>query len=497
MVPSAIDVADVTDGRAQEGIGSQGIAPPDEACAHILVVDDDPHILRLCQHYLTAGEGIAPDGIETRVVPAGTGREALALVRDRLAAGGRVACALVDVMLPDGPDGIDTIRGLWELDPEIQCTLMTGMGSRIEQVLAGRLPPDRLERWDYFAKPFSAFEITQRMRRALSAWLSHRRGERRAAENEGLLLHLSRANGELEATVAERTSALAARSVEQERKNAELERALRDLEAAQGKLLQQEKMACIGQLAAGVAHELNNPIGFVHSNLGTLRRYVERIRGLIAIYEAQSPAANEEIARTRRELKVDFMLQDLPALVEESLEGTERMRKIVSDLKVFSHPAEQTPKYADLNEGLKSTLNIVHNEIKYKAEVKTELGEIPPVLCLGSQLNQVFMNLLVNAAQAIADAGVITVTTRRDGGEVEVVIADTGCGIPEELLTRIFDPFFTTKEVGKGTGLGLSISCDIVRRHGGTIAVESKVGRGTTFRIRLPIEGGGELQHVD
>ncbi len=495
MVPSATDVAGIRDGRAQEGIRSQGEASPDEARAQILVVDDDPHILRLCQHYLTAGEGIAPDGIELRLLSAGSGAEALALVRQRVAAGERIACALVDVLLPDGPDGIETICRLWEIDPDVQCTLMTGMGARIAQEIAGRLPEDRLDRWDYFTKPFTAFEITQRMRRALAAWLAHRGEARRAAENERLLLHLSRANLELEETVRERTSALALRSEEQERKNVELERAMRELESAQGKLLQQEKMACIGQLAAGVAHELNNPIGFVHSNLGTLRRYVERIRGLIGVYEAQSPPGNGEIARTRRELKVDFMLQDLPALVEESLEGTERMRKIVADLKVFSHPAEQTPKYADLNEGLRSTLNIVHNEIKYKAEVKTEFGDIPPVLCLGGQLNQVFMNLLVNAAQAIAESGVITVATHRGGDEVEVRISDTGCGIPEELLSRIFDPFFTTKDVGKGTGLGLSISCDIVRRHGGTIRVESTVGVGTTFRIRLPVEGGGNLHH--
>ena len=184
-----------------------------------------------------------------------------------------------------------------------------------------------------------------------------------------------------------------------------------------------------------------------------------------------------------------FLLDDLPTLIRESLEGTERVRKIVADLKVFSHPTEKQMVHADLNECLKSTLNIVHNELKYKARVITDFGSVPEVRCRPGEINQVFMNLLVNACHAIERQGEIRVSTRTEEGAVVVSIADTGCGIPEEIRGRIFDPFFTTKPVGKGTGLGLTLSYDIVRKHGGTLTFESEVGKGTTFRIRLPVAG--------
>jgi two-component system NtrC family sensor kinase len=231
----------------------------------------------------------------------------------------------------------------------------------------------------------------------------------------------------------------------------------------------------------------------VHSNLGTLRRYAEKLNALFAAHADHLPPDVPELVEMRKKLKIDFVLEDLPALIEESLEGTERIRKIVSDLKAFSHPAEHEPKYADLNDGLQSTLNIVHNEIKYKAQTVLELGDIPPVRCLPGQVNQVFMNLLVNAAHAIQDNGEIHISTKRDEGDVVITVRDTGSGIPPDVITRVFDPFFTTKEVGKGTGLGLSISYDIIRKHGGTITVSSEVGKGTIFTIRLPIEGPPEF----
>ena len=459
--------------------------------AHLLLVDDDPHILKLCQWYLKAAAPLAPDGVETEIHTAATSDAALAAAEAVAERNERIAVALVDVVLPGGTDGIDTIRMLWERDAEIQCTLVTGAGERIERELQERLPGAFLDRWDYLSKPFTEFEIVQRVRRSLSSWCTHQRDARRAEENRRLMLQLARNNQELEVTVQERTRALADRNEEQERKNRELEQALRDLEAAQSRLLQQEKMACIGLLAAGVAHELNNPIGFVHSNLGTLRKYCEKLQTLLAAHDVRLPSDDAELNELRAKLKIDFVMEDLPALIEESQEGTERVRKIVSDLKVFSHPAEHEPKHADLNEGLQSTLNIVHNEIKYKARVLTDFGEIPPVRCLPGQINQVLMNLLVNAAHAIETEGQLRLCTTLDGDSVVITVADTGCGISEANLSRIFDPFFTTKEVGKGTGLGLSISYDIVRRHGGTMNVQSRVGEGTTFTIRLPVEGNG------
>lgn len=265
------------------------------------------------------------------------------------------------------------------------------------------------------------------------------------------------------------------------------------LEEAHNQLLQSEKMASIGQLAAGVAHELNNPIGFVHSNLGTLDGYVHDLMAIFEAYESLAADAGDSPQRRGVERLIDerdfaFLKSDIFNLLAESRDGLGRVRKIVQDLKSFSRVGEQEWKEADLHQGLDSTLNIVWNELKYKARVVKEYGEIPPVFCLVSQLNQVFMNILVNAGHAIEGQGVITIRTRCDGDSgVCVEICDTGRGIAPEHLNRIFDPFFTTKPVGTGTGLGLSLSYSIIERHKGRIEVESEVGVGSTFRILLPV----------
>ena len=270
---------------------------------------------------------------------------------------------------------------------------------------------------------------------------------------------------------------------------------IRRLEDAHNKLLQAEKMASIGQLAAGVAHEINNPIGYVGSNLGTLRDYVSALLAIVADFESRAPrlppADAAALRQTMNVHEYEYLREDIVSLLDESCAGVHRVKKIVQDLKDFSHAGEQAWLWADLQKGLDSTLNIVHNEIKYVADVTRRYGEIPQVECLASQLNQVFMNLLVNAAHALAGAakrGSIVVTTGRLGAdEVFVEVADDGCGIAPEHLSRIFDPFFTTKTVGKGTGLGLSLSYGIVRRHGGRIEVKSEPGVGTAFRVCLPI----------
>ena len=273
-----------------------------------------------------------------------------------------------------------------------------------------------------------------------------------------------------------------------------------ELKSTHAKLLQQEKMASIGQLAAGVAHEINNPIGYVSSNLRTMEKYVKRLSEFIRRQdEALGPQLNgapgyEELQEFRRRLKIDFIADDVVELLKESLEGTERVQQIVKDLKCFSRVDEAELTLADINECLESTLNVVGNELKYKAAVKKELGELPRVKCYPQRLNQVFMNLLVNAAHSIDNFGEISVRTWQDGKYACISVADTGGGIPPELLNRIFEPFFTTKEVGKGTGLGLSISYDIVKKHGGDIFVASEVGKGTTFVVKIPLSGEGR-QH--
>ncbi len=275
--------------------------------------------------------------------------------------------------------------------------------------------------------------------------------------------------------------------------HAELQAANQQLKEAQAQLLQSEKMASIGQLAAGVAHEINNPIGYVHSNLGSLEGYIQDIFRILEVYAEVERDHPEQaplfagVKAMRQKLDIDFLKEDVHALLGETREGIGRVKKIVQDLKDFSRTgAEDEWQWADLHRGIDSTLNIVNNEIKYKAKVVKEYGTLPEIECLPSQLNQVFMNLLVNAAHAIDAQGLITVRTGADADSLWVEIADTGSGIAPENLTRIFEPFFTTKPVGKGTGLGLSLSYSIVQKHGGRIEVDSARGRGTTFRITLP-----------
>lgn len=265
-----------------------------------------------------------------------------------------------------------------------------------------------------------------------------------------------------------------------------------NLKTSQQHVVRQEKMASIGQLSAGVAHEINNPIAFISSNLKTLNKYsakfAEFIKEQTIIIDAlASPEQMEHLSAKRKKLMLDYALEDVAGLIDETIEGSERVKLIVQNLKTFSRSDEAVQKQADINECIQSTLNIVWNEIKYKAEVSSDYGELPLVTCHPQQLNQVFMNLLVNASQAIEKDGIITITTREDNGFVKISISDNGSGIEESKIVKIFDPFYTTKPVGQGTGLGLSISNEIIQQHGGTITVESEPGKGTTFIIAIPV----------
>jgi len=267
---------------------------------------------------------------------------------------------------------------------------------------------------------------------------------------------------------------------------------IKKLEETHNQLLQSEKLASIGQLAAGVAHEINNPIGFVNSNLGTLGRYVEQLLGLLDEYgraEADlSPSRRERLDTLKREADLEYVREDIVSLIQESKDGAARVRRIVQDLRDFSRPGDSEWQTADLHAGIESTLNVAWNEIKYKADIVRDYGDIPQVECLPFQVNQVFLNLLINAAQAIPERGTITLRTMCVGAEVGIAISDTGTGMPPEVRDRIFDPFFTTKPVGTGTGLGLSVVYGIVEKHNGRIEVDTTVGQGTTFTIWLPIK---------
>lgn len=277
--------------------------------------------------------------------------------------------------------------------------------------------------------------------------------------------------------------------------NRDLKEVNSKLSDTQSKLIQSEKLASIGQLAAGVAHEINNPIGFIFSNFGTLEQYLEDLFQMLDAYEQAEASMSDGAALARirslkADLDIDYLKEDIPNLMRESRDGIQRVRKIVQDLKDFSRvDARQEWESVDLHAGIDSTLNIVNNEIKYKADVVKHYGALPEVQCLPSELNQVFMNLLVNAAHAItAERGTITISTGVEGPNVWVEVADTGAGIAQENLQRIFDPFFTTKPVGKGTGLGLSLSYGIVQKHSGRMEVHSELGVGTRFRVTLPIQ---------
>ena len=423
--------------------------------ATLLVVDDEANNRNVIVAQLK-NEGYA-------IMTAGSGEEALELIHQQLP-----DLILLDVMMP-GISGFDVAEILKSEErtaniPIIMVTALSDSKSRLAGLTNG------VE--EFLTKPVARAELVMRIRNLL-----------RLKEYQD---ELSSYSNSLEERVAESTL--------------ELENANLQLSGTQTQLLQAEKLAALGQLAAGVAHEINNPVGYVNSNLGTLKGYLKDMLDILQAYERinrqQPPDPAELIAlnQLKDKLELDYICEDAPQLIDESLEGLLRVRTIVQDLKSFAHIDGQPEwKLADLHECLDSTLNIANNEIKYKAKIVKEYGVIPEIECLGSQLNQVFLNLLVNAAHAIPDStpGTITVRTACTDDEVSVEISDTGCGIPAANLLRIFDPFFTTKPIGQGTGLGLSLSYGIVQRHGGRIEVRSEVredvGRGTTFRVVLPI----------
>ena len=345
----------------------------------------------------------------------------------------------------------------------------------------------RLRTEDEIARYPTVMHYVDLLSLALERSLMDEENRRREHSVRQLAEELDLVNRSLEERVQSRTRSL-------EEKNRELLALNARLSQAQEQLVQSEKLASIGQLAAGVAHEINNPIGFIHSNFRSLKLYMEQMfTALAAFEEAESAitdgATRDKLRQTREETELEFLKTDIPALMGECEEGLARVRKIVHDLKDFSHVDHSMEwQWADIHRGIDSTLNIINSEIKYKADVAKQYGDVPEIQCLPSQLNQVIMNLVINAAHAMeARRGTITLRTGREGAHVWIEVEDQGCGIPKENLQRIFDPFFTTKPIGKGTGLGLSLSYGIVQRHGGAITVQSIPAKGSIFRVVLPI----------
>ncbi len=404
---------------------------------NILIVDDDD------VDRMAVRRALGKTGLEPVIEEAGTCAAALEALHK-----GSFDCALFDYLLPDG-DGLKLLRDTRAANILTPVVMLTGQRDErliVELIRAGAA--------DYLSKNELNGET-----------LGH------AVQTAIRLYHAER---------------------DQLRAHAELEAAHRELQSSHEQLLQSEKLASIGQLAAGVAHEINNPVGYVYSNLGTLQKYIDNLYQMLEGYAhletlVSDKDALQTVQALKKELDLEYLKEDVRDLVSESREGISRVKGIVQDLKDFSHVDEAEWQWADLHRGLDSTLNIVNNEIKYKAEVMKEYGELPEVECLASQINQVFMNLLVNAAHAIEERGTITVRTGTEGDSAWVEVSDTGKGMDAETRKKIFDPFFTTKPVGTGTGLGLSLSYSIVHKHHGRISVDSTPGRGSTFRVWLPL----------
>ncbi|MCK5096667.1 MAG: response regulator, partial [Desulfobacteraceae bacterium] len=339
---------------------------------------------------------------------------------------------------------------------------------------------------DYIAKPFYHEEVLARVKTHVSLSRANKR--------------LEEQNVRLQKEIKERMQA----GKELRKSHDELSQALAELKRTQVQMLQSEKMASIGQLAAGVAHEINNPAGFINSNFETLmgyqkdaNRFIEHFRILTRNLMEVIPKEKlsiiitdlvEQMVSLEDEIDIDYIQKDSLDIIKECREGIERIKNIVIDLRDFARPGEKGLVDTDINKGIESTLNVVWNELKYKTKVTKDYGDLPLIKGYARQLNQAFMNILINAAHAILEQGEIKILTlvNSEKGYVEIRITDDGVGIPKENISKIFDPFFTTRDVGKGTGLGLNVAYNIVKKHNGTIDVDSTPGVGTTFVIRIP-----------
>jgi two-component system NtrC family sensor kinase len=412
----------------------------------ILIVDDEKSVREMfadhlsesfeCQTAASADEALAELAIES------------------------YALVISDMMMP-GRNGIELLRDIRSRYPETAVIMVSGIDrpQRVRDAM-------RVGAFDYLIKPCDLDVLTLSVERALE-----RRFLQRTARIYGV--HLESQNIEL----ANRKS---------------------ELERLQAQLVHTEKMASLGQLSAGIAHELNNPAGFIYGNMDILRDDLAQLEQLFSAYDqvALSSGDSSLIKGLKDEINYDRLIGDLNSIVSDCREGAQRICDVVRNLRLFSRLDEAELKRIDIHEGIDSTIRLLSRYYSSgRILLRKDYGDLPLVTCYAGQLNQVWMNLLVNAAQAVPQQGDVCLSTRLDKDWVVVEISDTGVGISEDQLSRIYDPFFTTKPVGEGTGLGLSISYGIIERHGGTITVKSKVGAGTTFTVRIPARTNESDKH--
>jgi len=409
----------------------------------ILIVDDEAGVRELFAAWLRE------ENYECKT--AASADEALAIL-----ATDTYALVISDMMMP-GRNGVELLREIRSRYPDTTVIMVSGIDrpQRVRDAL-------RCGAFDYLIKPCELSVLTLSVERGL---------ERRSLQRTARIYkdHL-------------------------ESQNIELAESKTELERLQAQLVHTEKMASLGQLAAGIAHELNNPAGFIYGNMDLLGDYLAQLQSLLSIYDrVVLPAdALQSVNSLKAEIRYERLVDDLDSILADCREGAERICDVVKNLRLFSRLDEAEIKKVDVHSGIDSTVRLLSRYFSGgHVTLRREYGDLPPIHCYAGQLNQVWMNLLVNAAQAVPDRGEVSISTRLEQDSVVVDISDTGAGIPEDQLSRIFDPFFTTKPVGEGTGLGLSISYGIIERHGGTIAVVSEIGTGTTFTVRIPIRANG------
>lgn len=492
----------------------------------ILVVDDEQGLADSCVHYLSGESPLQQAALRTvaptsapaarqeraayQVLTATNAERAIALVKRHYEQGLRIDVAFLNTGRHTGIDGLEMIKGLLEIDSELYCVVITQSQENSLESVARIFGDDRRDQWDYVSKPFTGTEIVQKASNLLAA-ATRRRDHARLEER------LRKAIDRFESDSAERAQELSTANMQLHSKQTALQGALDKLVETNNRLQQEiqeksqiarelqiaQKLEAVGQLAAGIAHEINTPTQYIGNNIHFLSEAFDDLQAVVAKFKQAACAdveSRQDLLRAAEkeadEVDIDFLYEEIPDAFEAISEGISTISTIVGAMRNFAHPDSEIKELGDINRAIESTLTVAHYEYRYLATIDCQLGDIPLIPCQLGGLNQVFLNMIVNAAHAIADASrsvdtgwiKIRTTADADAGMLIITFEDNGCGMDQQTQERIFDPFFTTKEVGRGTGQGLAIARDIiVDKHGGQISTDSTVGKGTRFTISLPL----------